>query len=389
MRCSRGQAGMPTTQSILRTIRTAAELAAREEDEAEPYKFKYAAADALKACIDAPTSDGAAAEGAPATSSPSSQHENLSSDATSSPGCNPELGQAVAAARIRRGLILLDTDLLPDGEAELTAGVAVLEAEPGKYLAWLLESYNALGALYSQRGELQQAVDWLQKAESLYQEITGTGFRTAHLPVPGAGGASATAATDSGPGGSGDGPEGQAAVTSQEASGEAQRNTEGGSEAAAAAAAAAAANGAPAAELAAAGAAAGQGQAGAEPEPEEAAQAGAGAAAPPGTTAEAEGCVDAGAEGSPLHLQLPGNDAASVQSQYTNTLFFSAQVHGHMKAAGRSALYCAATLYRQLASGRERGWGWGWGEWGLGGVVGGWRGSGSGRVRVGDSRFDG
>lgn len=356
---------MPTTQSILRTIKTAADLAAREEDEAEPYKFKYAAADALKACIDAPSSDSTAAEGAPTASGLDSQHENLSNDVTSSSGSNPELGQAVAAARIRRGLILLDTDLLPDGEAEIIAGVTILEAEPDKYLAWLLESYNALGALYSQRGELQQALDWLQKAESLYQKITGTGSRTAHLPVPGGGGGPATAATDSGPGSSGDGPQGHANVTGQEASGQcpgqAQRDTEGGSEAGAAAAVAAAADSAPAAEPAAAGAAAGQRQAEAEAarEPEDAAQtgAGAGAAAPPGTAAGAEGGADAEAEGSPLHLLLPGNDAASVQSQYTNTLFFSAQVHGHMKAAGRSALYCAATLYRQLASG---GWVDGW-----------------------------
>ncbi|GIM16325.1 hypothetical protein Vretimale_18959, partial [Volvox reticuliferus] len=53
-----------------------------------------------------------------------------------------------------------------------------------------------------------------------------------------------------------------------------------------------------------------------------------------------------------LAAQLPYNDTDAVQSQYTKTLYYLAQVHGHMKSSDRSALYCAATLYRQLASGK-------------------------------------
>eukprot|EP00198_Chlamydomonas_reinhardtii_P008976 XP_001698313.1 predicted protein [Chlamydomonas reinhardtii] len=84
----------------------------------------------------------------------------------------PEL--AAAAARIRCGLILLDTDLLSDGEAYVRAGLGVLEAAPGgaeAYLAWLLEAYNSLGALYSNRGSYATALEWLQKAEALYQRV--------------------------------------------------------------------------------------------------------------------------------------------------------------------------------------------------------------------------
>ncbi|GIL62529.1 hypothetical protein Vafri_16742, partial [Volvox africanus] len=54
----------------------------------------------------------------------------------------------------------------------------------------------------------------------------------------------------------------------------------------------------------------------------------------------------------PLAAQLPYNDTEAVQSQYTKTLYYLAQVYGHMKSSDRSALYCAATLYRQLASGK-------------------------------------
>jgi hypothetical protein len=54
-----------------------------------------------------------------------------------------------------------------------------------------------------------------------------------------------------------------------------------------------------------------------------------------------------------LQDELPGNDSDAVQTQYTRTLYYLAQVHGHMKSSDRSALYCAATLYRQLASGRH------------------------------------
>ncbi|GLI71316.1 hypothetical protein VaNZ11_016475, partial [Volvox africanus] len=62
---------------------------------------------------------------------------------------------------------------------------------------------------------------------------------------------------------------------------------------------------------------------------------------------------EAGAASSPpLAEQLPYNDTEAVQSQYTKTLYYLAQVYGHMKSSDRSALYCAATLYRQLASGK-------------------------------------
>lgn len=40
-----------------------------------------------------------------------------------------------------------------------------------------------------------------------------------------------------------------------------------------------------------------------------------------------------------------------LEAGHTTTLFFLAQVHGHAGRRDRSALYCAATLQRQLASG--------------------------------------
>ncbi|KAG2449609.1 hypothetical protein HYH02_005142 [Chlamydomonas schloesseri] len=218
---------------------------------------------------------------------------------------------AAAAARLRCGLILLDTDLLPDGEAYVRAGLAVLEAAPAGpevYLAWLLEGCNALGALYSNRGSHATALEWLQKAESLYQRVTSTGTRHAHLNLPIAG----------------------APKKQQEQQQQADQQA---------------------------------GEQKQQQEPEESAAAGTGAAGEPATApsstkeaaaaaSAAAGAEAAGAGSEVALLELPGCDSDKVQEHYTSTLYFMAQVYGNQKLADRSALYCAATLYRQLAGGK-------------------------------------
>ncbi|GLI71317.1 hypothetical protein VaNZ11_016476, partial [Volvox africanus] len=169
----------------------------REEDEAEPYKNKYEAVDLLKNLL----GERAISADEPAPSAESSGNESSSVASSSvqqkfasgSPvaGCSSsavlstsrplEAELAEAAVRIRCGLILLETDLLADGQSSIEAGLQPLEKNPEDYLAWLIESYNALGALYSDRGDLSVALEWLQRAEELYRRMTGTGTRHAHL----------------------------------------------------------------------------------------------------------------------------------------------------------------------------------------------------------------
>ncbi|KAG2428764.1 hypothetical protein HXX76_011465 [Chlamydomonas incerta] len=332
-----------TVPEFLEAIKRATAISAREESEEEPYKFHYEAADVLRSALGEPpllaTSNLPGAE-APPTSAPApAAAESTASDsinaaakpdgdassaptavdapsvpaAPSSSGRPSPQALAAAAARIRCGLILLDTDLLPDGEAYVKAGLGTLEAAPGAaeaYLAWLLEAYNALGALYSNRGSHAIALEWLQKAESLYQRVTATGTRHAHLNLPIAGAPKQQQQQQQ-----------QEPVTTPLAADKQEQQGAAGD----AAAAGVAADGA-AAEPGAAAAA---------------------AAVPPPELAVA---ADGG--GQAELVELPGCDSDRVQDQYTSTLYFMAQVYANQKLQDRSALYCAATMYRQLAAGK-------------------------------------
>lgn len=87
----------------------------------------------------------------------------------------------------RRGLILLETDLLADGQACLEEALPWLEANltpsaecsSGKAdqddesvgPALILECYNGMGALQSGRSDFDAALAWLEKAEALYESI--------------------------------------------------------------------------------------------------------------------------------------------------------------------------------------------------------------------------
>ncbi|KXZ47726.1 hypothetical protein GPECTOR_33g608 [Gonium pectorale] len=436
---------MPATcaEHVLDAIEKACASSALEEDESEPYKHKYEAADLLRkvlgerSVLGAEPKPSAAVGDAAASAAP---HEaNGSSDAGpaadpvgAAPRPAPEFELAAAAARIRCGLILLETDLLPDGESSIVAGLPQLEKSPDAFLAWLLEAYNALGALYSSRGELPTALSWLQRAESLYQGLTATGTRHAHLALPIAGlappaappveapseaaGQAAGEAASAAPGSGAQGPQAEAlgqgeVAAPADAQGRQDGAQESGDPAAApgqpgtdatggAAPAAPPEPGAPAegeaapaegeaapaeGEAAPAEGAVGSGPSATEPDPAMAADANGAAAASsePPSRAGSEGAPAAGAAASVApaepaagadgaapssapapaslsaspsttlpRLHLPANDNDAVQEQYTRTLYYLAQVYGHMKVADRSALYCAATLYRQLASGK-------------------------------------
>ncbi|GIL62528.1 hypothetical protein Vafri_16739, partial [Volvox africanus] len=204
---------MPTVQDFVDGIRQAYSISCREEDEAEPYKNKYEAVDLLRKLLGeraisadepAPSAENSEDKSSSVAASSAQHNSDIGSPdavcsssavlSTSRPS-EAELGEA--AVRIRCGLILLETDLLADGQSSIEAGLQPLEKDPEAYLAWLIESYNALGALYSDRGDLPVALEWLQRAEELYRRVTGTGTRHAHLVLP-------VAVSDRGPGGPAD-----------------------------------------------------------------------------------------------------------------------------------------------------------------------------------------
>lgn len=67
-------------------------------------------------------------------------------------------------------MILLDTDLLHDGETFTLEAVGVLERDPKRHALLLQEAYNSLGALWSSRAVFDDAFGYLKKAEAIYHD---------------------------------------------------------------------------------------------------------------------------------------------------------------------------------------------------------------------------
>lgn len=303
-------------------IERAAALAATGEDEAAPYKHKYEAASALEAyeqrgqhalgALESCLGEAGSAVG-PDVSSPSSTVIDSKSAARIATGeadaaCSEDqtspcpdaavpsptelsslLKLLLAEMQLRRGIILLETDLLKDGENAVNSALPVLTSahaqaqaaplaatfsspppppqqqelqqtkeslsEVDRLTGLLLEAYNALGALQCGRANFQAASEQLLAAQALYNRMRpsrsqlGPSLDSTALPA--------------------------AADISQVAS----------------------------------------------------------------------SASTSSSAGSPQPFQWD-----KVEALYTSTLFFLAQVHGHANEQAKSALYCAATLYRQLLS---------------------------------------
>ena len=75
-----------------------------------------------------------------------------------------------AQLQVRRGLLLLQTDQLADGEAAVAAGVPVLEAALPRHALLLLTAYQALALQHGERDELEPALQRLEAAEVLYRQ---------------------------------------------------------------------------------------------------------------------------------------------------------------------------------------------------------------------------
>jgi hypothetical protein len=162
---------------LVATLCRACELGAQpESEEEEPYKHKYEAADLLRKALgekplleapaattrpegtDAPLPDLASAAGTSATpiadaaqAAPTTETPEKAGTAGPAAASEAPLSESAllrAAARLRSGLLLLETDMLHEGEPAVKAGIAALESRPEWHTPWLLEGYNALGALY-------------------------------------------------------------------------------------------------------------------------------------------------------------------------------------------------------------------------------------------------
>lgn len=136
---------MPSaSEAVIEALR----LCQVDDDESEPYKSRYAAADLLLVAIKALEVD-------------------LVDDATPA-AAKPDIELSLATLHARRGLALVETDLLADADTEMNAALPALERPPLQAPAALLEVYNALGALASNRGVHEAAIPWLEKAEAVY-----------------------------------------------------------------------------------------------------------------------------------------------------------------------------------------------------------------------------
>ena len=245
---------------------------------------------------------------------------------------DPALPLAIAELQVRRGLLLLNTDRLADGEAAVAAGVPALEAALPRHALLLLRAHQALALQHGERDELAPALQRLQAAEALYRQ---------HLaPRP----AAQAPKHDQAPR--------PADVAEAGAAGQPGQASEPGALGAAAPSSAGR-------DSAAAGAAE---QAAQQSKPEAPATAGpSSAAADTGSVTSAAAPAEA-TEGA----QAPGAEAAdgaagetaapanAADQAHTMTLFYLAQVHGQMGHQQQAVAYCAATLARQVTQGALR-----------------------------------
>lgn len=127
------------------------QLQGTEDPEEQPYKSLYAAADLLETLIN----ELQAAQ--------TQQQEAGSADQLLL------LAEACAWARCLRGIVLLQTDLLHDGEADLTAGLGHPWSDSCYSHALRSRALNALGALCQERSKHTEAQQHLEAALAHYQ----------------------------------------------------------------------------------------------------------------------------------------------------------------------------------------------------------------------------
>lgn len=141
--------GQPHHTSSFRyeKLKEARQLGCTPADEHEPYKHRYAAADLLKELADQLLKQEQEQE---------QQQRQL----------------FVAWCKLERGLQLLETDLLAEGQKVLEEALAYAWPDTVAALAMQLQAHNALAALWCERSENETALSHLQSADTLYSRIT-------------------------------------------------------------------------------------------------------------------------------------------------------------------------------------------------------------------------
>lgn len=132
-------------------LKEARRLADADPDESAPYQHLYQAAEMLedleKKLVAQGKADGDGAASAAAASA----------------------AAIVRRLRLERGLLLLQTDLLTDGEALVSKAVDAADAAAAPLpLLAALRARNALGALWCDRGDAERAKRHLEAAEALF-----------------------------------------------------------------------------------------------------------------------------------------------------------------------------------------------------------------------------
>jgi hypothetical protein len=128
------------------------QLQGAEDPEEQPYKRLYAAADLLEALL-----------------SELQAVQQQQQQEAGSAHLQPLLAEASAWARCLRGIVLLQTDLLHDGEADLTAGLAHAWSDSCYSHALRSRALNTLGALCQERSKHTEAQQHLEAALTHYQ----------------------------------------------------------------------------------------------------------------------------------------------------------------------------------------------------------------------------
>jgi hypothetical protein len=134
-------------------LKDARQLGCSPADESEPYKFRYAAADALKELQE--------------------QVQHASAETPAGEGANEvQAAERVAWCKLERGLQLLETDLLSEGQKALEQGLEYAWPGTVECLAIQLQAHNALASLWCERSENGTALQHLRSADDLYSRIS-------------------------------------------------------------------------------------------------------------------------------------------------------------------------------------------------------------------------
>jgi hypothetical protein len=123
-------------------------LRATEDDDSEPYKSKYACSDLL-----------------------ASLEQQASALAAITPESSSILSHCIAYCRLERGLALLETDLIADGQHALEQALEFFWPPSLQSYAAQQQAHNALGGLWCSREEFDKSLQHLQTAAELYSKM--------------------------------------------------------------------------------------------------------------------------------------------------------------------------------------------------------------------------